>query len=86
MPMLMAGHLEHARFWRWRRWFARGIGGVLVCLVRLYARRCRSAVLAIAFIDVFRAIPILVLLVLIYYALPFMGVRSQPLRSRPRWR
>jgi polar amino acid transport system permease protein len=34
--------------------------------------------LAIAYIDVFRAIPLLVLLVVIYYALPFVGIRLSP--------
>ncbi|MFD1510419.1 amino acid ABC transporter permease [Lacimonas salitolerans] len=56
------------------------IVGVLVCLVRLYAPRPLRW-LAIAYIDLFRAIPILVLLVLIYYALPFMGIRFGPFVS-----
>jgi polar amino acid transport system permease protein len=34
--------------------------------------------LTIAYIDVFRAIPILVLLVVVYYALPFVGIRLSP--------
>jgi polar amino acid transport system permease protein len=51
-----------------------GIAGVLICLVRLYGPK-PARWLAIAYIDVFRAIPILVLLVLIYYALPFLGIR-----------
>jgi polar amino acid transport system permease protein len=51
-----------------------GIVGVLICLVRLYAPRPFNW-LAIAYVDVFRAIPILVLLVIIYYALPFIGIR-----------
>jgi polar amino acid transport system permease protein len=51
-----------------------GLVGVVICLVRLYAPRPLRW-LAIAYIDVFRAIPILVLLVLVYYALPFMGIR-----------
>ncbi|SLN63570.1 putative glutamine ABC transporter permease protein GlnM [Roseivivax jejudonensis] len=51
-----------------------GVVGVLICLVRLYAPKPLRW-LAIAYIDVFRAIPILVLLVLVYYALPFMGIR-----------
>lgn len=54
--------------------------GVLICLVRLYAPR-PFRWLAIAYIDVFRAIPILVLLVLVYYALPFMGIRFGPFIS-----
>lgn len=53
---------------------AGGLAGVLLCLVRLYAAR-PFRWLAIAHIDLFRAIPILVLLVLIYYALPFVGIR-----------
>ena len=48
--------------------------GLLVCLVRLYAvRPLRLA--AIAYIDLFRAMPMLVILILIYYALPFLNVR-----------
>ncbi len=47
--------------------------GVLVCLIRLYAP-LPFRILAIAFVDLFRAIPILVLLVLIHFALPFAGV------------
>ena len=34
--------------------------------------------LAAAYIDVFRAIPLLVLLIVIYYALPFVGIRLSP--------
>ncbi len=51
-----------------------GALGVAICLVRLYAPRLLRW-LAIAYVDVFRAIPILVLLVLVYYALPFIGIR-----------
>ena len=51
-----------------------GIAGVLICLVRLYGPK-PARWFAVAYIDVFRAIPILVLLVLIYYALPFVGIR-----------
>jgi polar amino acid transport system permease protein len=51
-----------------------GIVGVAICLTRLYAPRPFNW-LAIAYVDVFRAIPILVLLVIIYYALPFVGIR-----------
>ncbi|MEM9737000.1 MAG: amino acid ABC transporter permease [Pseudomonadota bacterium] len=51
-----------------------GAAGVAICLVRLYGPR-PARWLAIAHIDLFRAIPILVLLVLIYYALPFIGIR-----------
>jgi polar amino acid transport system permease protein len=49
-------------------------GGLALCLVRLYAASpLRGA--ARLYIDVLRSIPILVLLVLIYYALPFVGIR-----------
>jgi polar amino acid transport system permease protein len=57
-----------------------GVAGVLICLVRLYSPQ-PFRFLAIAFIDVFRAIPILVLLVLIYYALPFGGIILSPFVS-----
>lgn len=54
-----------------------GIGvpaGLLISLVRLYAPK-PVRLLAIVYIDIFRAIPILVVLILIYYALPFLGIR-----------
>lgn len=51
-----------------------GIFGVVLCMARLYGPRPLRW-LAIAYVDVFRAVPILVLLVLIYYALPFLGIR-----------
>jgi polar amino acid transport system permease protein len=50
-----------------------GLLGVAVCLVRLYAPRA-FRLLAIAYIDVLRAVPVLVVLILIYYALPFVGI------------
>jgi len=50
------------------------IAGLLVCLARLYAPRPFRAA-AILYVDVFRALPILVVLILIYYALPFVGIR-----------
>jgi polar amino acid transport system permease protein len=52
-----------------------GMGlGLVACLARLYGS-LPVRYLAIIFIDVFRAVPILVVLILIYYALPFIGVR-----------
>ncbi len=59
---------------------AGGIVGVGICLVRLYAVRPLRW-LAIAWVDIFRALPLLVLLVLIYYALPFMGIRLSSFAS-----
>lgn len=47
--------------------------GVIVCLVRLYAPK-PLRLLAVVYIDLVRAIPVLVLLILIYYALPFAGL------------
>ena len=54
-----------------------GIGipvGLVISLVRLYAPR-PFRWLAIGYIDIFRAMPVLVVLILIYYALPFVGIR-----------
>lgn len=54
-----------------------GIGvplGLLISLVRLYAPR-PFRWLAICYIDIYRAMPVLVVLILIYYALPFLGIR-----------
>src|SRR5260370_39845267 len=48
--------------------------GLFVCLIRLYALRPLRLV-AIVYIDIFRAMPMLVILILVYYALPFLGVR-----------
>ncbi|PSJ57701.1 amino acid ABC transporter permease [Kumtagia ephedrae] len=57
-----------------------GIGGLLMCLMRLYAPKpLRLA--AVGFIDIFRAMPILVVLILIYYALPFVGIRLSAFTS-----
>ena len=54
--------------------------GLAVCLARLYGNALLRTV-AIAFIDVFRAVPILVVLILIYYALPFLGARLSSFTS-----
>lgn len=51
--------------------------GLFLALVRLYG----AAVLKVTariYIDVFRSIPLLVLLIVIYYALPFVGIRLSP--------
>lgn len=52
-------------------------GGLALALMRLYGGR-PLRLPAVAFIDVFRAIPLLVLLVVVYYALPFLGLRLSP--------
>lgn len=50
------------------------VSGLLLALVRLYGPT-PMRVLSRIYTDVFRSIPLLVLLVLVYYALPFVGVR-----------
>lgn len=50
------------------------VSGLLLALLRLYGIAPLRAAARI-YIDVFRSIPLLVLLVLVYYALPFVGVR-----------
>ncbi len=40
------------------------------------------AFLTIAYIDVFRSIPVLVLLFVVYYALPFAGIRLELVQCR----
>ena len=50
------------------------VTGLLMCLARLYGAPAVQVVARI-YIDVFRSIPLLVLLVLVYYALPFVGIR-----------
>jgi polar amino acid transport system permease protein len=54
--------------------------GLLLALVRLYAPRVLQGV-ARVYINVMRSIPLLVLLIIIYYALPFLGVRLSPFMS-----
>ncbi|MDB5928320.1 MAG: uncharacterized protein JWR60_27 [Polaromonas sp.] len=54
--------------------------GLLMALLRLYGPAPLRAAARI-YIDVFRSIPILVLLVLVYYALPFVGVRLSSFAS-----
>ena len=50
------------------------VTGLLMALMRLYGAK-PVRIVARIYIDVFRSIPLLVLLVLVYYALPFVGVR-----------
>lgn len=54
--------------------------GLFVALIRLYAVRPIS-VAAKIYIDVFRSVPLLVLLIVVYYALPFVGIRMSPFMS-----
>ena len=50
------------------------VGGLLLAMLRLYSY-APVRFMARVYIDVLRSIPLLVLLVLIYYALPFVGIR-----------
>ncbi|MEO1080936.1 MAG: amino acid ABC transporter permease [Pseudomonadota bacterium] len=54
--------------------------GMGVALVRLYAPT-PLRLLSKIYIDVFRSIPLLVLLIVVYYALPFLGLRLSPFMS-----
>jgi polar amino acid transport system permease protein len=49
------------------------VGGAFVALARLYAPK-PLRLLAVFYIDILRAMPMLVVLILIYYALPFVGI------------
>jgi polar amino acid transport system permease protein len=55
-------------------------GGLSLALLRLYGATFLQA-LAKIYIDIFRSIPLLVLLIVIYYALPFVGIRLSPFLS-----
>ncbi len=50
------------------------VSGLLMALARIFGPAWMRAVTRV-YIDVFRSIPLLVLLVLVYYALPFVGIR-----------
>jgi len=54
--------------------------GLIVALIRLYGVKPARIVSKI-YIDIFRSIPILVLLIVVYYALPFVGLRLSPFMS-----
>jgi len=54
--------------------------GLFVALVRLYGFLPLRYLVRI-YIDIFRSIPLLVLLIVVYYALPFVGLRMSPFMS-----
>lgn len=54
--------------------------GLSLALLRLYAPRILQGMARI-YINVMRSIPLLVLLIIIYYALPFLGIRLSPFMS-----
>lgn len=58
-----------------------GLGlGLGLAMMRLYAVAPVRLITRV-YIDVFRSIPLLVLLIIVYYALPFVGVRLSPFLS-----
>ena len=54
--------------------------GLAMALLRLYAHTTIGFV-AKAYIDIFRSIPLLVLLIVIFYALPFVGINLSPFNA-----
>lgn len=55
-------------------------GGLFLAVTRLFAPTAVKVLLKV-YIDVFRSIPLLVLLIVVYYALPFIGIRLSPFLS-----
>ncbi len=56
------------------------VSGLFIALTRIYGAR-PLGIMAKVYTDVFRSIPILVLLIVVYYALPFVGLRLSPFMS-----
>jgi polar amino acid transport system substrate-binding protein len=56
------------------------IWGLFLSLIRLYAP-IFIKILAKAYINIFRSIPLLVLLVIVFYAFPFVGIRLSPFNA-----
>lgn len=56
------------------------VGGLFLAVARLYAPSAFTLVIRV-YIDIFRSIPLLVLLIVVYYALPFVGIRLSPFLS-----
>jgi His/Glu/Gln/Arg/opine family amino acid ABC transporter permease subunit len=55
-------------------------GGLFLAVARLYAPGFFKVLIRV-YIDIFRSIPLLVLLIVVYYALPFVGIRLSPFLS-----
>lgn len=51
--------------------------GLILALLKLYAHKTVRIIVK-AYIDIFRSIPLLVLLIIIFYALPFVGISLSP--------
>lgn len=56
------------------------VAGLLLALIRLYGSPA-VRYLAGGYINVFRSMPVLVLLIIVYYALPFIQIRMSPFWS-----
>ncbi|MCO5731420.1 amino acid ABC transporter permease [Rhizobium sp. SSA_523] len=56
------------------------VAGLLLAVARLYSPAWITVLIRI-YVDVFRSIPLLVLLIVVYYALPFVGIRLSPFFS-----
>lgn len=54
--------------------------GLMLAMLRLYSV-APVRLLTRTYIDIFRSIPLLVLLIIVYYALPFVGLRLSPFAS-----
>jgi len=79
LPMLWRG-LINTTFLALTSILFGSIAGILICVARLYGAK-PLRLLATGFIDIFRALPILVVLIVIYYALPFVGIRFDSFTS-----
>ncbi|MBP2550956.1 polar amino acid transport system permease protein [Neorhizobium galegae] len=55
-------------------------GGLFLAIARLYAPAVVRCLIRV-YVDIFRSIPLLVLLIVVYYALPFVGIRLSPFVS-----
>ncbi|RYH13523.1 MAG: amino acid ABC transporter permease [Alphaproteobacteria bacterium] len=55
-------------------------GGLFLAVSRLYAPRFLRWLIRL-YVNIFRSIPLLVLLIVVYYALPFVGIRLSPFLS-----
>jgi polar amino acid transport system permease protein len=55
-------------------------GGLFLAVARLYAPAFAKLLIR-GYVDIFRSIPLLVLLIVVYYALPFVGIRLSPFFS-----
>ena len=55
-------------------------GGLFLAVARLYSPAVFKPFIRI-YVDFFRSIPLLVLLIVVYYALPFVGIKLSPLLS-----